>query len=458
VKIAKSSICARTRSLPELKFEDQKLTSFGGLVIFQRLFEELDLRRRLRSCTIGLERRGTRLYGHGTVLQCLVVHLLLGYRKLRDMDVYREDPLVKEVLGLRRLPSVPTLSRMMGEFDEEALERQRELNGDLVLGRLREEKLRRVTLDFDGSVQSTRRHAEGSAVGFNKQKKGARSYYPLFCTVAQSGQVLDHLHRSGNVHDSNGALEFVTSCVEQIRAALPRAKLEVRMDSAFFSDEMVWLLGELGVEYSISVPFERFTELKGMIERRKVWRRTPGRDGTDSHFENRWKPKSWKRKARFVFIRSRTKNQRKGPLQLDLFEPVGDNVDYKAIVTNKKSSAGRVASFHEGRGYQERIFGEIKSQTQMDYVPARRRVANELYLQCSVLAHNLGRELQMRVSKPIRTTNARRTVLWIFEELSTLRAKFIQRAARITRPQGRLTLTLGVNQHLQAAILRFMAA
>jgi hypothetical protein len=51
-------------------------------------------------------------------------------------------------------------------------------------------------------------------VGFNKQKKGARSYYPLFCTVAQSGQVLDHLHRSGNVHDSNGALEFVTRCVE----------------------------------------------------------------------------------------------------------------------------------------------------------------------------------------------------------------------------------------------------
>ena len=53
------------------------------------------------------------------------------------------------------------------------------------------EGLSRVTLDFDGSVQSTGRHAEGTAVGFNKQKKGARSYYPLFCTVAQTAQVLD---------------------------------------------------------------------------------------------------------------------------------------------------------------------------------------------------------------------------------------------------------------------------
>jgi hypothetical protein len=37
-------------------------------------------------------------------------------------------------------------------------------------------QLPRVTLDFDGSVQSTTRWAEGTAVGFNKKKKGARSY------------------------------------------------------------------------------------------------------------------------------------------------------------------------------------------------------------------------------------------------------------------------------------------
>jgi hypothetical protein len=57
----------------------------------------------------------------------------------------------------------------------------------LVLERLEKEALQTVTLDFDGSVQSTKRHAEGTAVGFNKEKKGARSYYPLFCTVAQTG-------------------------------------------------------------------------------------------------------------------------------------------------------------------------------------------------------------------------------------------------------------------------------
>ena len=67
------------------------------------------------------------------------------------------------------------------------------------MDRVQREGLRRITVDFDGSVLSTRKHAEGSAVGFDKHKKGARSYYPLHCAIAQTGQVFDVLHRSGNV-------------------------------------------------------------------------------------------------------------------------------------------------------------------------------------------------------------------------------------------------------------------
>jgi hypothetical protein len=35
------------------------------------------------------------------------------------------------------------------------------------------------------------------------------------------------------------------------------------------------------------------------------------------------------------------------------------------IVTNKLTGAGKVARFHEGRGYQEKIYGELKNQAQM---------------------------------------------------------------------------------------------
>ncbi len=61
------------------------------------------------------------------------------------------------------------------------------MNRHLVLARLGALGLARVTADFDGSVQSTARHAEGTAVGFNKKKQGTRSYYSLFGTIAQTG-------------------------------------------------------------------------------------------------------------------------------------------------------------------------------------------------------------------------------------------------------------------------------
>jgi hypothetical protein len=68
--------------------------------------------------------------------------------------------------------------------------------------------------------------------------------------VAQSGQVLAVLHRSGNVHDSNGAEAFIRACIRQVRAALPRVIIEARADSAFFSDSLVGLLQTEKVHYT----------------------------------------------------------------------------------------------------------------------------------------------------------------------------------------------------------------
>ncbi|MFT5586937.1 MAG: hypothetical protein ACI9VR_004540, partial [Cognaticolwellia sp.] len=96
-----------------------------------------------------------------------------------------------------------TVSRMLFGQDARSVDKVHQLNRDVVIDRLVMEKLKTVTMDLDGSVQSTTGHAEGSAVGFNKKKKGARSYYPLFSTIAQTSQVLDFLHRPGNVHDHN---------------------------------------------------------------------------------------------------------------------------------------------------------------------------------------------------------------------------------------------------------------
>jgi hypothetical protein len=437
MKHSRKGVQRKAHTIPKITFEQQRLTSFAGLVLLQPFLEAMDLMASLRRCFRHV--RAGKVYGRATIFLQLIIHLLLGYRDLRESRYYRDDPMIKRVLGLKRLPDVATISRMLKDADRKSVERLRRLLRGLVVDRLGKLALPRITLDFDGSVQSTGRRAEGTAVGFNKKKKGARSYYPLFCTIAQTLQVLDFLHRSGNVHDSRGAGAFIAECIGLIREALPHAVIEVRADSAFFSDELVTALQGHRVEFTLSVPFERFTQLKGMIEARKRWRSF---DADRSFFESHWRPKSWTRSYRFVFIRTRAKKQQKGPVQLDLFVPHEYGYEFKVIITNKRVGVGTVLRFHEGRGAQEGIFGELKTHCAMGHVPVRRRLGNQMYLLAGLFAHNLVRELQMRTEAPSRGTTDNRAALWIFEQVDTVRKTLLQRAGRLTRPNGKLTLTI----------------
>jgi hypothetical protein len=453
MKYSRSQTQSKAHAQPELAFENQTLTSFAGLVIFQKFFTAMQLKKTLQDCFAHMP--GGKIFGRSTLFIQLIIHLLLGYRELKDGRFYQDDPLVKRVLGLKRLPDVATLSRFLKEADETSVENLRRALREMVLTRLRMIMPARITLDFDGSVQSTTRHAQGTAVGFNKRKKGARSYYPLFCTIAQTMQVLDLFHRPGNVHDSHGARTFILACIDRVQSLLPGTQIEVRMDSAFFSDDIVTALQASGVEFTLSVPFERFTELKGMIEKRRRWKTL---DADTSYFESNWKPKCWDQCFRFVFIRTRSKKQQKGPLQLDLFIPYEYGYDFKVIITNKTLRPKRITAYHEGRGSQESIFGELKSHCYQDYIPVRSLYGNQTYLLAGLFAYNLVRELEMQTTKPVRRTTSKRASLWVFEKVDTLRKTLIQRAGRFTRPKGKLTLTISANDWIKQRLLTLLNA
>lgn len=454
MKFRKQAILARFHKIPNMQFEDQRLTSFGGIVVFQVLFQQLQLTARLKRCFQHLP--GAGVFGVHRIVMLVVVHLLLGFRRLRDVDYYRDDPLVQRLLGLRRLPDVATISRTLKGMDRTSVEHLRRLTRGLVTEGLQREQFPRLTVDFDGSVLSTKGHAEGTAVGYNRRKKGSRSYYPLFCTVAQTGQFLDLWHRPGCIHDSNGAHDFMMDCFDHLRAACPTAVLESRMDSAFFDQKILNLMDLYGVECTISVPFERLPALKQVVESRQRWRRL---DGEWSYFEIDWKPKTWPANYRFLCVRHTVRRQQKGPLQLDLFRPRHLDYDYRVVATNKTVSARHVVRFHHGRGSQEGIFGEAKQHSGLDLIPTRRLLGNQVVTLCAMMAHNLGRELQMRVNDRVRgSQHEKRPAAWAFQRLDTLRQRFIQRAGRLTEPQGELTLTMSPNPTVKEDLLHFLGA
>ncbi len=64
MKFSKKEIFSRVFKIPEIKFEDQRLTSFAGLVLYQPVLQQLRLKERLKRCFAHLkvsESLGTRL-------------------------------------------------------------------------------------------------------------------------------------------------------------------------------------------------------------------------------------------------------------------------------------------------------------------------------------------------------------------------------------------------------------
>ena len=81
----------------------------------------MGLKESLRGCFAHLE--VSPIYGHHVVVLLLIVHLLLGYRELRDSRYYQDDEMVKRVVGLKRLPDVGTVSRALTSAADRCIEK-----------------------------------------------------------------------------------------------------------------------------------------------------------------------------------------------------------------------------------------------------------------------------------------------------------------------------------------------
>jgi hypothetical protein len=74
-----------------------------------------------------------------------------------------------------------------------------------------------------------------------------------------------------------------------------------------------------------------------------------------------------------------------------------------------------------------------------------------------MMAHNLSREIQM-LAKPFSSRALpKHPAAWKFEKIDTVRHRIIQRAGRISRPQGDLTLTMSANQAVRKDLLHFLS-
>jgi len=453
VRQGKAHLRARVNGNLALRFSGHGLTSFAGLELVGQFLRQLGFSQRLRRHLHGCDPAGD--FSSVAVVRLIVGMLMVGARRLWHVRHLAGDPVIQRFCGLALLPGDRTLSRWLSRCGGPVRAALQAFNGELIaeaVGRLR---LKRLTIDVDGTVVSTGFTVERAFRGYNPHHRKVKSYYPITAYLAQTGHVMRVRNRSGNVHDGKASMPFLRDLFAQIERFMGRRlKLEMRLDGAFFRPEIVaWL--RTRAEYAIKVPFYPWLGLKGLIQRQRRWTRV----AIDLEaFETTVTIPTWKnRSLRVAIYRRRVQHESPKNFQLDLFDPDDGHWEYSAITTNKPLGLTALWKFMAGRGTHEKVLGQLRNGYAFDVVPTRNFAANSTWQILSVLAHNLITNFQLALAAPPRSSSSKRRSLFLLRSIHTLRYELLGRAGIVRHPEGRAMLTLAPNLPTQKLFKRIVA-
>ena len=269
--------------------------------------------------------------------------LLCGAQKLTQVAYLRRDPVVPEIMGIKRIASQSVLSRFFGGFDMAG--KNQRCFGPLWEWCLAKLKPRTggYSLDFD----STRLlHEDGPQEGVvtGSTRLGIKPcLHPLLAVLEEAKLVAGFWLRPGNTACATNIIGFTL----EVLARLPKwLKVRViRADSGFCDNAWLELLERQNIPYIVVAKLHR--PLKALLSKGLAWRDTEVRGTCVAEIWHQ--EQGWAKARRLVLIRHEIK-EKKRPGGKALIEVPG--YLFQALVTNQ--SAPQAAPIALWRDYNKR--------------------------------------------------------------------------------------------------------
>jgi len=420
-----------------ISFTDQRLTAYGGMVVWSHFLHQkrfrLQLREVLPHCPTS-----PNAYDPTDVALGYVGGILCGADKLSRVAWLQSDPALSRVLGVEAIASQSTLSRFFDAFGQKTCNALNGLHRQAIgsLPSLRDG----YTLDLDSwALLHEDGHQQGVAIGYTRQ--GLKPCHrPLIAALAESKLIANYWLRRGDSACANGAAEFLRQTVASLPTHLP-IKL-VRGDAGFGEASVQAMAQALGLKFILVA---RLTQKVQSLCRHDEahWQRTefPGLEVQEVELDQPGR--------RLIVIRQRVE-QRPQAGGKTLLEVPGYR--FQALVTNLPGSADALSVWRQynGRADLENRIKELGGQFGIKRLCVDNFWGTEAMHHLAIAAYNLCVLLQRRLGQLEKC------------ELNTLRWRLFGRAAVWSRAHGKPTLKLAVrgnqNRHWWREILTKLTA
>lgn len=357
-----------------------------------------------------------------------IAGILAGADKLTRIAHLRGDPLLPEVMEIKRMPSQSTLSRFLGGFDG-AAKNLRSFRALWHYGMRRLPSLRGgYTLDLDStSLLHEDGQQEGVKVGYTR--KGLKPCLkPLLAVLEEAKLVAQFWLRSGNSPCASNVVSFTLELLSNLPRHL-RLRL-VRADSGFCEDRWLSLLEERRLPYIVvGVLHHKITSL---LRKETIWHPSavPGTDVSELIYRGA----RWSRERRLILIRHRlsTKTRTGGKMLIEC-----PGYAYQVLVTSLPAAVAPIEVWRDynGRAGIENVIKELVYGFGLPKLCCKSFWATEAALSLAVLTYNLSVLFARHLGWLDKVT------------IGTLRFRLFSTAGILSHAQGTTHIKMGIPLH-----------
>lgn len=417
------------------------ITSHSGLALVGRALQHTHLGRDLADIPL---RHGI---AHADCVGSYIGLLATGKSDFDAIESRRGDAFFKIALGLKDVPSAPSLRQRMDEHADTMMPVVDRASIDFLAGvgavvtpvvvrhgrGLVPRKVRYAVLDIDVTpFDNSRTKKEGVSWTY----KGFDGYAPIAAYLGEDGWCLGLELRPGSQHSQAEIGHFLERVLPRARA-LSRHRLLARLDAGNDAAETRAIFDDSGDDFILKWN-PRKQDLVGWLKRAEteagvVWTR----------------PREGKRVAVFSQtieeeFRGRTRTFRR---VVRLTERAIDRDGHKLLVPDialegwwtslpeALVNEEQIIALYRAHGTSEQFHSEFKTDLDIERLPSGKFATNDLVLACAVLAYNILRWIGIEgltgSDAPVRHAAKRRRLKTVMQELMYLAARVVSSGRRI---------------------------
>jgi len=417
---------------------DIELSSHSGLALLGDLMQDCDFKHEVDK--VHLLRRPNPELRHGEVLGTMAALLFLGKPDYDAVKPFHEDKLMRQALGLPRIPSAETLRDRLEKAEHQFDKVVRNLSTDIVrrfgqitpcyrqeTGNLVKEY---IPLDVDVTpFDNSGSHKEGVSRTYHN----CDGYAPIFAYLGVEGCLINCELREGRTHSQKGGANFLHESIRLARQSLPansadgvRRAILARMDSAHDALDNIRVCIAAKSDWLIKRNIRNEDPRSWLEQAQQLGDLTSPREGkkiwTGAYFIGREDLR-----LRLVFEVIERTIDRHGQM---LLMP---ELEVNTWWTSLDLDATAVIELYHQHATCEQFHSEIKSDMDLERLPSGKFATNNLILLLGMFAYNALRligQSSLSFPGPHRKEATRRRIRTVLQDIVYMACQVVSHARR----------------------------